>query len=728
MCGKILLAVLLFLSITLSAADPVNLQIKRIMDRGRIVIALYKNDIPPFFYVDPSGKLRGIDIDLAEGIAEKLGVALEINREAASFDQVVEQVISGNADLGLSELSITLERAKRVYFTQPYFILHMAVLINHLKLTELKPGQELRDIINRPHVRIGILGNSSYEEFSREEFPDARIVCYREWDDAIAGAINGEIDAAFYDENVIERTIRENPSLSLKFRSLVLADKLDMIAIAVSLENPLLFEWVRHYLEMNRVNPELRHHFDLYFQVMEKVGLNRGKPLVAEIGKTKNPNRGYLYSISLLIILICAALYYRQWSPGYVRSMRWLLSPWLVLGSMFLGALFGFFFKESTTRMAFIGELYLTLLKMCALPIMITAVISSLGHLFRTSGAAKYLRRLLFLISIFLFLASFSGLVGGLIGKPGVLNEENRTILGGRLHKGEIEQSGKPDRDSEAALVKRFLPENVFAALSNGDVLGVLVFSILFGVSLAFVNERASDSIFNALETVFHAFLKIIDWSMYVLPAALFCLMAEQVSRTGLGIMVAMGRFILIYYLISACFILIIGMIIARSAKMPFYRPFVYLKESLLVAFGTFSSYAAMPFAINSLIGKFHYEKKTTNLVMPLGITVCRPGTILNLSLSTVFIAQLFGVSIMDNCNWLIILFGAIVAGLSAAGAPSAIEISALSIVLAPLGLPLSVAMILLLAVDPITDPIRTVLNVITNCSITSLTAERNGT
>ncbi|MDD2716827.1 MAG: cation:dicarboxylase symporter family transporter [Candidatus Wallbacteria bacterium] len=720
------LLVFIFYAFLLAAADFVNPDIQGIIDRGKIVIALYKIDVPPFFYTDRSGNLQGIDIEIARNIADKLGVKLELNRESPSFDSVVDKVISGEADLAVSELSITLERAKKVYYTQPYFSLHMALLINHLKMAELKPGQTLQDLLNTPQTRIGILGNSSYEEFSREQFPNAKIISFQEWEGAVAAAGKGEIDVAFYDETVIERSIRENPALSLRFGSLILKDKLDLIAIAVSLRTPLLLEWVRHFLEMNPVKQDLRSHFDDYIQVM-KITETGVVSQAVDQNEPRESDRSYLIILILLACIASALACYKHSRCGYAFCLRWLLSPWTVLSAMILGAFFGYYFKESTGKIAFIGGLYLTLLKMCALPIMITAIMSSLGQLFKSSDAITQLRKLLLLMLMFLFLASFCGLFGGAAGKPGtMLSEKDRIILGHKLHKGELEKGNQPDQNGEKyGFVKRLLPENIFAALSNGDVLSVLVFSILFGVSLAFVNEKASDHIFKAMETVFHAFLKIIEWSMYVLPPALFCLMAEQVSNTGLSIMLAMGRFVAIYYLICIIFILGMGWILSRTLKAPFYQPFITLKESLLVAFGTFSSYAAMPFAINSLISKFNLQSKTTNLVMPLGITICRPGTIINLALSTVFISQLFGVPIFEHYRWLLIFFGAVLAGLSAAGAPSAIEISALAVIFTPLGLPLSVALILLLAVDPITDPIRTVLNVITNCSITSLVAEQ---
>jgi len=109
---------------------------------------------------------------------------------------------------------------------------------------------------------------------------------------------------------------------------------------------------------------------------------------------------------------------------------------------------------------------------------------------------------------------------------------------------------------------------------------------------------------------------------------------------------------------------------------------------------------------------------------LPLGLTICRPGTLITLSLGTVFIAQLFSVPLIQDFNWLILIFGVVLSGLAAAGAPGSVELSMFAIVFSFLGLPLEIALILLLSIDPIIDPIRTMLNVLTNSTITLFISE----
>lgn len=127
-----------------------------------------------------------------------------------------------------------------------------------------------------------------------------------------------------------------------------------------------------------------------------------------------------------------------------------------------------------------------------------------------------------------------------------------------------------------------------------------------------------------------------------------------------------------------------------------------------------------MPAAIEALQDNFGVKKDTTSLVIPLGITVCWFGTVMAFALSVVFLAQLFTVP-LDPLTIAFIGGASVIAGIAAAGAPGVVAITMISIVLTPVGLPMEVALVLLLAVDPITDPALTCVNVQTNCAACAL-------
>jgi proton glutamate symport protein len=154
-----------------------------------------------------------------------------------------------------------------------------------------------------------------------------------------------------------------------------------------------------------------------------------------------------------------------------------------------------------------------------------------------------------------------------------------------------------------------------------------------------------------------------------------------------------------------------------------FVNSYVALRKPLIISFGTRSSFVAMPSAIHAMSEDLRFEKETINLTIPLGITICRFGTVMAFSFSAVFFAQLYHLQ-MSPGIYGIILMGTVLAALASAGAPGAATIGMLSLVFNPLGLPVDAAIALMLAVDPLIDPVLTLVNVHTNCACTALIAK----
>ena len=130
--------------------------LKRICASGRLVVARYQGQRPPFFFRGEGGQWQGFDVDLAGDIAERLGVEYQ-PRLAASFNDVVDLVADGSADLGISKLSITLERSQRVRFSKPYMTVYQTLLVNRLSA----PMQEDPfTFLDRPAIRTSTRSGS----------------------------------------------------------------------------------------------------------------------------------------------------------------------------------------------------------------------------------------------------------------------------------------------------------------------------------------------------------------------------------------------------------------------------------------------------------------------------------------------------------------------------------------------------------------------------------------
>ncbi len=234
-------------------ALPEDMQ--RIVNRGKLIVAMYSQDRPPFFFVDSGGQLRGSDVDLAMDLAAQLGVKAEFNRSAKTFDEVVGMIAQGKADIAVSKLSITLSRAQKVRYSAPYIVLQQALLINRVKLAALKSGEkDIIQVIESTKSKVGVRKGTSYVEYARQFFPNAHVVEYDDNGTMMNDVLAGDILAVFYDENEIKRYILENPERSLYLQISMLSDKEDRLAMAVAPKDVHLLSWVNQYLETNKIN------------------------------------------------------------------------------------------------------------------------------------------------------------------------------------------------------------------------------------------------------------------------------------------------------------------------------------------------------------------------------------------------------------------------------------------------------------------------------------------
>ncbi|MFZ0929090.1 MAG: transporter substrate-binding domain-containing protein, partial [Syntrophobacteraceae bacterium] len=198
--------------------------IRKIIDRGKLIVAVYHRDRAPFFMRDSEGGLYGVDIHLTGEIAAKLGVKVEFNCHPTTFNEVVDTVARHEADIGIGSLSCTLERAKRVSFTKPYIILHHGLLINRVAAARQKHGSGIMDILQVPDTAIGVQGGTSHAASARERFPRAVIREYPEWEDAVDAVMKGEVAAAIDDEVKVRKLIGARPEVALDLKTVVLKD------------------------------------------------------------------------------------------------------------------------------------------------------------------------------------------------------------------------------------------------------------------------------------------------------------------------------------------------------------------------------------------------------------------------------------------------------------------------------------------------------------------------
>jgi len=273
-------ALVLFAAVVLAGAAetaaalkaPPPPDIARILERGKLRVGLFSKDRPPFFMTGADGALSGLDIVLARDIAARLGVGLEFDRRAASFDELCDLAARGDVDVVISKLSRTLERQKVVVFTKPYLQLRQALIVNRIAAVKLKIEEYPLDYLKTATVKIGALAGTSFVQYAAEMFPRAQIRQFATWGEAVQAVRTGEVVAALYDDNEVIRLVRQNPDIALYVSIYVLKDKRDAIAMAVAAERTHFRDWLDAYLETHTAEMDVYDLIRDYPEIFREPG------------------------------------------------------------------------------------------------------------------------------------------------------------------------------------------------------------------------------------------------------------------------------------------------------------------------------------------------------------------------------------------------------------------------------------------------------------------------
>ncbi|WP_225913971.1 dicarboxylate/amino acid:cation symporter [Leptolyngbya ohadii] len=408
-----------------------------------------------------------------------------------------------------------------------------------------------------------------------------------------------------------------------------------------------------------------------------------------------------------------------------------LRSPWTIGFSAAIGVYLGTAQPQVAAWIAPIGKVYLGLLKMCVLPILLSAITVSVGRLMTAPNARQSIRRIVVVFPLGLLLVSSLSVTIAAIAQPGKnLSAAALEKLGVLVNQSgidlEVSLSGT-ETETPAFPLDQFIgslvPDNIFSALSEGQTLRVLVFAIIFGIALGLVRDPVTRSLFESLESIYRACNRLIQGLTLLLPIGLCSLLAAQLSQLGLDILAPMMRFVLVTILTFVIIYVLSTILIWKQTKQSPLTVLAQLKEPTFLALATSSSLACIPSAISTLSDNLGFDRQTTQLVTPLSITLCRFGSVIYFASAALFVAQLYNKDLGGEQLAIVALL-AILAGMATSGATGVVTLTMLDIVLNPLRLPLEAVLVLFIAIDPILDPFRTLGIVHTGMAATALIAQ----
>jgi len=404
---------------------------------------------------------------------------------------------------------------------------------------------------------------------------------------------------------------------------------------------------------------------------------------------------------------------------------RILRSFWFNVLLVTLGLLFGELFQEWGAALYPVGEIYLSLLTMCIVPIVFTAIVSGLAEMLRGGAMHHYFKRIAAVYLASVMLGASLGVFAAWIGQPGrSLNTDARKAIGTLLLKQNSTPTGENDSETGvAAFLKRAIPDNLFRVLGEGKTLPIVIASILMGVALGLGRSDASERVLHFMKGILEVFNRILGWVLYALPLALFALSAALIATSGWAILSAFSRVLILIY--SCC--LAMCVLYAFSMRWATHHPISHVLSSLWDALGLalFSnSLVAMPLAMDRMEDKLKLPGPIVRMVMPLGTVMNRHIYPLIFALMAVMTAQFYEHALSYVSVGCIVLTSAVV-GMAAVG-NLAVVAPFVQEVLQPLGLPPGFAIIILIESAALINPFVKLTQLFGACATTSVICKEN--
>ena len=361
---------------------------------------------------------------------------------------------------------------------------------------------------------------------------------------------------------------------------------------------------------------------------------------------------------------------------------------------------------------AFIGTLFLNALKMLIVPLIMASIITGVAGLGNEGGLGRLGARTVAYYLTTSLIAILVGLLLVSIVHPGVIDGEpvrERIGLGGDTAAITAQVEGKGAADVVGILL-RMVPTNVVAAAAQGQMLGLIFFSLLFGYFMTRVDAGKGQTLRDFWQGVFNVMMLITDWVMRFAPLGVFALVAKVVATTGLEAFEPLALFFFtVLGALAIHFLVVMPLLLLLVGRVNPLRHYRSMVPALLTAFSTASSSATLPITMDCVEKRSGVSNRTTSFVLPLGATINMDGTALYECVAAIFIAQAYGLELTFATQFSIVLV-ALLTSIGVAGIPAA-SLVAISIILTTIGLPVE-AIGLILAVDRILDMCRTSVNV----------------
>lgn len=372
----------------------------------------------------------------------------------------------------------------------------------------------------------------------------------------------------------------------------------------------------------------------------------------------------------------------------------------IIVGAVFYGN------KTIETFLAPVGDIFIRMMEMIVIPIVVSSIIVGVSGV----GDIKKLGRLggktLIYFEIVTTFAIVIGLLVANLMQPGA----GISIGGLDGAGGYVAGDGLSDASVMHTLVS-IVPSNIFQALSHGNLLAIIFFSVLFGLGIATLEERER----SLLNSIFDSITKVMFWItnlvMKLAPVGVFSMIAVTVSKFGVSSMLSLGKLTGLIYFAMVLFVVVVLGIVCKIFKINFGEFLKYIKDEIILSFTTASSEAVLP-SIMRKMEEYGCPKAITSFVVPTGYSFNLAGSTLYQAIAVIFIVEICNID-LSLAQQLKILIVLMLTSKGVAGVPG-VSLIVLMATLKAVGVPTE-GLALVAGIDRILDMGRTAVNVIGN-------------
>jgi proton glutamate symport protein len=401
-----------------------------------------------------------------------------------------------------------------------------------------------------------------------------------------------------------------------------------------------------------------------------------------------------------------------------MKKMRISLA-WQIVIALFLGILVGAFLHNSpelrndivANFLQPLGKIFINLIKMIVIPLVLSMLILGIANAGDSKSVGKLGLKTIIYFEVITTVAIIVGLVAANVFQPGAGIDMSTLTTSDISQYKETTQEVSHEAHGLVNTVLSLIPPNIFAAMSDGHMLPIIFFAVIFGIGLGSLSKETKQPLIDILKAISETMFKVTHMIMMFAPFGVFGLIAATVANFGFSSLVPLIKLAVLVYAAILFFIFIVLGFVAKFCGFSIWTIIKILKDELILAYSTASSETVLPRMMEKMEA-YGAPKSITSFVVPIGYSFNLDGSTLYQSIAAIFIAQLYGIDLTIT-QQIVLVLTLMITSKGIAGVPG-VSFVVLLATLGSVGIPLE-GLAFIAGIDRILDMARTVLNVIGN-------------